>query len=307
MNDIVLSVCVITYNQEQYISQTLDSILSQEHNYNYEIVIGEDCSVDNTRKIIEKYTANYPNIIKPIYNSKNLGLIRNYFNVISNCSGKYIMECAGDDWWLEGKVKKQIDYMESHPDVGMCYGKVRDYDENGMFLGTVGGKSCTQFEQLLSCDDIPAVTVCFRKAIFEKYMKDVSPETKSWRMEDYPAWLWMSKNSKIVFLDSFIAAYRHTSESISRTNDVDKELLFEESNYQVRKYFSEKYDVELPPFNSAEFRQMLLYKRVLNSYDKTQAEELKKSLVLNNFKNILKYIMLSSESLIKLYSIIRKM
>ena len=64
--EVLFSVAVITYNQERYIAQTLDSILFQEHNYKYEIVVGEDCSTDNTRKIIEDYVLKYPDIIKKI-------------------------------------------------------------------------------------------------------------------------------------------------------------------------------------------------------------------------------------------------
>ena len=130
MQDIMFSVAIITYNQEKYISQTLDSILNQQHDYKYEIVIGEDCSTDKTKQIIEEYVAKYPEIIKPLYNNPNKGLINNYFNVINHCQGKYIMECAGDDYWLPGKVKSQIEFMENNLDVGMCYGKVKFWNEN---------------------------------------------------------------------------------------------------------------------------------------------------------------------------------
>ena len=81
MSNLQLSVCIITYNQEKYLPQALDSILNQEHNYSYEIIVGEDCSTDNTRKVLEDYATKYPDIIKPIYNNHNLGLLKNYYNV----------------------------------------------------------------------------------------------------------------------------------------------------------------------------------------------------------------------------------
>ena len=77
MNTPLLSIAIITYNQEKYISQTLDSVLQQEHEYSYEIVIGEDCSFDGTRKIIEDYVEKYPDIIKSLYHNPNKGLIAN--------------------------------------------------------------------------------------------------------------------------------------------------------------------------------------------------------------------------------------
>ena len=112
INGLMFSVAVITYNQEKYIAQTLDSIINQRHNYSYEIVVGDDCSSDGTREIVRQYAEKYPEIVKPIFNEKNLGIIKNYFNVISHCSGKYIMECAGDDFWLPGKVELQIPFYE---------------------------------------------------------------------------------------------------------------------------------------------------------------------------------------------------
>ena len=216
------------------------------------------------------------------------------------------MECAGDDWWLEGKIKRQIAFMETHPNVGMCYGRVKNYDEKGMFLGTIGGQPCTHFEQLLHCNEIPAVSVCFKKKILDAYIKDISPETKPWIMEDYPTWLWMSRNTIICFMDYELAAYRYISESVSRTKNIDSILLFEYNTYQIRKFFATKYNIELKPFNREELRQRLLFKKVLLSYDQTLAVELKHSLVLNNFKNIVKYVLLSSKFLIKMYSRFRK-
>lgn len=77
MSNLQLSVCIITYNQEKYLPQALDSVLQQEHEYSYEIVIGEDCSFDGTRKIIEDYVEKYPDIIKPLYHNPNKGFIAN--------------------------------------------------------------------------------------------------------------------------------------------------------------------------------------------------------------------------------------
>ncbi|MEE1211697.1 MAG: glycosyltransferase [Treponema sp.] len=104
-DELIFSVVVIAYNQEKYIEKTLDSILSQEHSYSYEIIIGDDCSSDKTPQIIEEYRKSYPSIVKPIYNSKNLGAMNNYYNTISKVKGKYIMICGGDDYWLPLKVE----------------------------------------------------------------------------------------------------------------------------------------------------------------------------------------------------------
>ena len=244
MQEIMLSVAVITYNQEEYIAQTLDSILSQEHNYNYEIVIGEDNSSDNTKKIIEEYAAKYPDIIKPIYNNPNMGLIRNYFNVIEHCQGKYIMECAGDDYWLPGKVKKQIEFMEANLDIGMCYSKAKFWNENKQqYKKKLFGTDIKNFENLLiNGNVIPALTVCFRKTLLEKYIKDISPLEKNWLMEDYPMWLYFSHESKVKFFEDIMGVYRVIENSASHSVDVEKHMLFIDSTLEIKTFFKKQFN-----------------------------------------------------------------
>lgn len=243
MNIPLLSIAIITYNQEKYISQTLDSVLQQEHEYSYEIVIGEDCSSDGTRKIIEDYVEKYPDIIKTLYNNPNKGLIANYFNVLNHCSGKYIMECAGDDYWLPGKVQYQIDYMEKHPDIGLCYSKAKIFDEQKkIILKKSSGSKREKFHNLMLGNAIPALTVCIRRKVMEEYLNDVKPYEKNWKMEDIPAWLWISYNYKIKFLNKDFGVYRQLEESVSHSRNEEKKIAFEKSCYEIREYYAKKYN-----------------------------------------------------------------
>lgn len=241
----LLSIAIITYNQENFISQTLDSILTQKHDFPYEIIIGEDCSTDNTKSVIEKYVKQYPDIIKPIYNNPNLGLIKNFFNVLENCSGKYIMECAGDDYWLPGKIQTQIKYMEKHPKVGMCYGKAMSfYQDKGIFSKKSFGGKKTKFDELFLGNSIPALTVCYKKELASIYINNIEPCEKDWNMEDIPMWLWFAKESKIVFINRIFGVYRVLLESESHFLDSQKQNKYEESCYNIRKFYSEKYGEE---------------------------------------------------------------
>lgn len=239
----LLSVAVITYNQEQYIAQTLDSILSQKHEYPYEIIVGEDCSPDGTRKIVEDYASRYPDIIKPLYNEPNMGLIKNYFNVLAHCSGKYVMECAGDDYWLPGKVQKQIQFMEAHPDVALCVGDVKQCDENGQMTGKYEVDAGTlEFEKLFMRNAIPAVAVCFRKDVFDEYLTRVDPLAKTWRMEDIPFWLFISHEKTIHHLAGYVAVYRVMSQSESHCVSPEKQKLFDDSCRDIRAFYADMFD-----------------------------------------------------------------
>ncbi len=114
----LVSVWMVTYNHEKYIRQAIESILSQNVEFTYEIVIGEDCSTDNTRAILKELEAKHPNIIKPIYHVENVGPSRNAYEfVLPACQGKYIAVLEGDDYWTDNnKLQKQIDFLEKNED-----------------------------------------------------------------------------------------------------------------------------------------------------------------------------------------------
>ena len=307
MNDLVLSVAVITYNQENTISKTLDSILAQEHTYPYEILVGDDCSVDGTKSILEDYAARYPKIVKAIYNKANMGIVGNYYNIITKCSGKYIMECAGDDWWLPGKIKKQIEYMEEHDDVGLCYGNALCYNTENECLNIYKGEEGGSFEDVLDRNPIPAVTVCFRLELMQQYIREIKPITRDWQMEDYPTWLWFYKNSKVEYLPTPLACYKYSNESVSNTKNIEKLISFLQSTYDIRSFFAEKYGAKSKKSDDDDWLQYLMFCQLLNSYDRDKAKKMRKVLSKKRtLKNIVKSIIISNGLFAKIAKIFLK-
>lgn len=125
-----VSVCVITYNHEKYIKQSLDSILNQETKFNFEIIIGEDCSTDSTREIVLSYKEKFPEKIKLLLNPNNIGMIPNFINTLNSCSGKYIALCEGDDYWIDNnKLQKQVDFLEANLNYSLCFHNALVIDE----------------------------------------------------------------------------------------------------------------------------------------------------------------------------------
>ncbi|PZX49796.1 glycosyltransferase involved in cell wall biosynthesis [Algoriphagus ratkowskyi] len=113
--EIDISVVLLTYNQEYYVRQALDSILNQNFTGRWEIIVGDDCSLDNTANVIEIGKGNF-DFIKVFTNSKNLGLSKNYEKAILLSKGKYIAYIEGDDYWTdEFKLQKQFDFLELNP------------------------------------------------------------------------------------------------------------------------------------------------------------------------------------------------
>lgn len=115
-----ISVIVVTYNQESTIARTLDSILSQVTDADYEIIIGDDCSTDGTERVCRGYAEKYPERIVYLRREKNLGVVGNYFDCIRQSRGRYLADCAGDDYWVDNtKLQKQYEVLENRPDVSL--------------------------------------------------------------------------------------------------------------------------------------------------------------------------------------------
>ncbi len=116
-----ISVGVITYNQQNTIRQTLDSILTQKGDFELELVIGEDCSPDNTYAICQEYAELYLDVVKLLPNTHNLGIMANFARVMHACTGDYVGILAGDDYWCDDhKLEKQLNFMLANPQYGVC-------------------------------------------------------------------------------------------------------------------------------------------------------------------------------------------
>ena len=135
MKGIKVSACIITYNQQDYISNCLDGAVNQVLDYEYEIVIGDDCSTDNTFQICQEYANKYPDKIKLLSREKNLGMAKNWSTTIQKCTGKYVAICEGDDYWTDvHKLQKQVDFLESHSECVLSFHKVSVLKTNGEFV-----------------------------------------------------------------------------------------------------------------------------------------------------------------------------
>ncbi len=113
----------------------MEGFLMQRTNFKYEVIIGEDCSTDNTRKIVQEYCDKYPEMVHLVYSDKNVGGHRNIVRVLDQAKGKYIAFCDGDDFWTSpDKLQKQVDFLENNPDYVICCHYTREIDFSGNLL-----------------------------------------------------------------------------------------------------------------------------------------------------------------------------
>ena len=133
MKDPKLSVILITYNHEKYIEKALDSVLSQVTDFPFEIVIGDDCSPDDTNNITREYRDKYPDIIRIVHREKNTGRpTLNVYETTMKCRGDYLAYLEGDDYWTDSdKLQKQMDFLNEHPEYIACTHSHKMIDDNG--------------------------------------------------------------------------------------------------------------------------------------------------------------------------------
>lgn len=229
-NQIMVSVIVLTYNQEQWIAQTLDSILAQKTEYTVEVIIGEDWGTDNTRKICEEYCAKYPNV-KLAPQTKNLGVTSNWHNCIRQGKGKYVMCCGGDDYWHNpNKIQLQVEYMESHPeciachtDIDTLYMKTKHLERNSkQTRGIVPPEGRIQQQILSGNPSIAAVTLCYRRTALEKYVPMDEIDNLNCPREDWPTLIILAAHGDINYIPISTATYRVGQPSISNEISYDK-------------------------------------------------------------------------------------
>lgn len=132
--EIMVSISCLTFNHEKYIRQCLDGFIMQKTNFKFEVLVHDDASTDGTADIIREYQEEYPEIIKPIYQTENQyskrlpGGISGNFQ-IPRAKGKYYAECEGDDYWCdEYKLQKQFDALENNPDCKLCVHMIEGFD-----------------------------------------------------------------------------------------------------------------------------------------------------------------------------------
>jgi glycosyltransferase involved in cell wall biosynthesis len=120
-----LSVCVVTYNQEDYVAQCLQSLVDQQTDFPFEVLVADDCSTDNTRAVIQQFADRYPSIVRPIFQEKNLGAYLNFRIVHEQAVGEYVAHMDGDDYALPGKFQLQVDFLDAHPKCNMVFHRMR--------------------------------------------------------------------------------------------------------------------------------------------------------------------------------------
>lgn len=169
-NDI-LSVCLITYNHEKFVAQAIESILKQNTNFNWKLVIADDCSTDQTLSILREYQQKYPEKIHLILQEKNVGPAENFIQLISFPKSKYIAYLEGDDYWIDSfKLQKQVDFLEANSDYVIHSSGAKLIKDDILTEESIGfGKESKAFEitDFYRNNNLVSCTIMFRNVLHE--------------------------------------------------------------------------------------------------------------------------------------------
>ncbi len=124
----LVSVCVVAYNHEKYIQECLQSIVDQKTNFDFEVIVSDDCSSDRTKAIIEGFVEKYRGVVKPYLHEKNMGAFKNFLFVHGRAQGKYVSHIDGDDCMLPGKLQSQVDRLDGNDDISFAVHAVKVID-----------------------------------------------------------------------------------------------------------------------------------------------------------------------------------
>ncbi|MEY2793848.1 MAG: hypothetical protein RJA76_1840 [Bacteroidota bacterium] len=219
-----VSVCLVTYNHEKYIQKCLDSILEQETNFDFEIVIGEDHSTDQTPSIIREYAEKFPEKIKAFIRPKNIGAKFNYLHSFFYCKGEYIVHIEGDDYFSDPqKLQIQADFLDQSPEYSACFhNALMLYEDETMrenhLVNPSNQKPIIQTVDFLGEKEtwfMATASVMMQK----KYIESLPEWFLKSKSGDIPLYVILTEAAPIAYIDRVMSVYRRHLEGLSFTDN----------------------------------------------------------------------------------------
>lgn len=252
----LVSIKMITYNHSPFIAQAIEGVLGQKTNFPFELVIGEDQSIDGTREIVFAYQKKHPKSIRVVTSEKNVGMKKNGLRTFRACRGKFIAFCEGDDFWQNpDKLQKQADYLELHPECGLVYSSydVHHVESGRTIPNFIRYKKWNMPEKPSVLDFIReetsigyailTCTVMLRTQLYQQLL-DADPflhQSDHFLMGDTPLWAEMSTVSELHYMPESFSTHVITPESATRSSDITKVLRFQISCAEAAMYLCDKY------------------------------------------------------------------
>ena len=200
-----VSVCIVTCNQRGLIAQCIRSVLEQQADAEVAILVGDDASDDGTSEIVAGLASEHPSRIRHIRREPRLGAFANMRDLMARADGEFVARVDGDDYWLPGKLQRQLDYLRAHPDCAAVYTNAIAVDEGDHGIGVFNDVGDARFDlaaMLRRGNFLNNSSVLFRNAGRHAWLDVDVPQI------DYRVHLWHAQRGWLGHIGEPLAAYR---------------------------------------------------------------------------------------------------
>lgn len=305
---ILISVVIPSYNRANTVGETIDSILAQKVDADIEIVIGDDCSTDNAREVLEQYRQKYPDIIRLFLREENMGLGANWAQCVKDCRGEFICNCDNDDYWHNpNKLQLQLDYMRAHAECNILITNHRTHNRStGEIRECKAEIDHSDIQQSMwgGCHFCNA-TIMYR-ADFMKAHLDLDEFIKRrFTLQDWPAWVILTAYTDIDVLPESTATFGIETVSITRPDSVEKLAKRYQGDKEVCRYLGELFPDKFP-FDDADWELYANGRLCAKAFDVDDFESAKRYGKNCTSINHIKQICSQNRALFELYRWMKK-
>lgn len=269
----LISIVIPSYNRADTVGMTIDSVLSQQVDADIEIVIGDDCSTDNAREVLEQYRIKHPNIIRLFFRAQNMGLGANWAQCVKDCRGEFICNCDNDDYWHNPqKLQLQLDYMRSHPNCNIC---ITDHRTHNRSTGEI--RECKAYinrdidiqQAMWGSASFCNATIMYRADYLKTHLDLDEFIRRRLILQDWPAWVILTAHTNVDIIPISTATFGIETVSITRPDSVERLAARYKGDKEVYRYLCELFPDKFP-FDEAEWDKYVagrLMKKAFNVKD----------------------------------------
>ncbi len=306
-----LSVHLITYNNEKHIEETILSILKQKVDFKYEIVVGDDCSTDNTLNLINQYAIKYSNIFKIRKNKTQLGILKNFKTTLDRCIGRYVFDIAGDDLLKNDyALQKMVDALKNDDSLGFVDSGFDTLNDNNGRIEHFSNKktlalSNKNYKKQLLLGRLTPIGICFNKKYLYQFVDFDAYLSTNLTIEDYPILVDLAMNTNFSTINEALHIYRVHDFSFSHKRSFENHFLLKKQMKNLFDYFTHKYNYDediVKTFDRDYYKELLF----LSGYfeKKELGKETYKQIKSKNLKDYIHYFASQNKVFRKLISIL---
>tara|TARA_B110000967_G_C18886117_1_gene564081 strand:+ start:1781 stop:2785 length:1005 start_codon:yes stop_codon:yes gene_type:complete len=237
--DLKVSIIMLTYNHSDYIIEAIEGVLMQKTNFEFELIVSDDCSTDKTKSIVNEYLIqNNCRRVNFVSHNINLGINENFDYALNLIQGEYVALCDGDDYWTDPhKLQMQVDFMDRNENVSLICTERSIFIQKTQTITkyeteSTGNIELYNFQEALSCAEVYTLTSLFRAQSLREYQK-LRSVNKELNYLDYSLWIFLANKGFTAKIFKDTAMYRILENSATHSSDICNKWKLK------KKYFSD--------------------------------------------------------------------